>query len=395
MAAQQSGPVTTSGGDENKRPFIVYPWYFCTQSEIGPYWVGALMSMGIAYTLLGAILCEHYPFWCITSAAVGLVCSLLAQKRIYHSSNISQVRRKIHQCLQDPIIQQTDDLSWFVEKLKEEVNSCNDDGNDIEKQTKRLWNIVNQQEISGLDFWANADKLGLWRIEIKTCFDEIMRSIEDMYGLDDRLKSELNVFTTNIKKLKESEEVLAQELALLGETYGKLKFSKESLSDELIAFKRMRAMIKNCGLSWTKDIVSMIGLMKAKYDAIQTLGMTLSINHLKEIVHNIEYMDGRSGWTRHKFKELLRRLPSYIKAKANLEDIRHIFEKELLKAETETEESVLPGRSFVCFEVFQKEIVQNCLLPLCDALGSTSHGTVRSSENEVSSYLQMSSQMDL
>jgi len=370
-----SGGPTTAEVEEaadsetkNNIPFFVWPWYLCTKDEPGQYMKGALMCLGMFGTAAGVKMCDEYPIWCLGSAGVALVCSVLAQREIYMSGNL----KRIHHGLEKKnkfIAEDTVNLNWSMAKNKENVELVALCETNLEKEVTKLTEVAGHQQISTLGFMGRIDALQDQRSKMKDSFSAIRSTIYQIYGSDEKLEDELEVISQNLEDLQECEKEMLQDLENLRETYVNLCNSKERLAKELCAFRKMREMIESVGIKWTKNIVAMTETMKMKYKALFQLCMTFSTNFLKEIVHNCEYMDGKPGWTWDKFQELLRRLPNNIRAKADFSMMRQIFRTELLKV-SGTKEAKLLGYRAVRFDVFEKEIVRKCLLPLCDVFTS-------------------------
>ena len=175
---------------------------------------------------------------------------------------------------------------------------------DLGKQVEKLEEVAGKQEISRLTFDSHVDKLLVQRENIKTSFDGIKRTLQHMYGSDDRLAETLDDISMHIKDLTDCECEMTQDLNTLKHTYSKLRTSKKRMDDELEAFQKMKTVVEDAGIKWTKDIIGMTQSMKDKYKDLFQLCMTFSTNFLKEIIHNIEYMDGNSGWTWEKFQVL-------------------------------------------------------------------------------------------
>jgi len=373
----------TKGNEEkSKTPFFVWPWKLCTEGEIGPYWKGALMCIGMFGTAAGVQMCEPYPIWCLGSAAVALGCSVLAQAEIYRTANL----KKIHHGLEDKnkVIEiHTEHLTFSMGKNKEQVEEVFDCENLLGKQLEKLEKVAGQQTGSKLTFNNRVKVLFEQREKIKVSYDAIDQTLNNIFGADRRLDHELDVFKHHLEDLTQFEKEVTEDLKNLKATYNILNSSKQNLEKELKAFHRMKKVVEDAGCKWTKDIIGMTESMKGKYQNLFQLCMTFSTNYLKEMVHNIEYMDDHEGWTWDKFQELMRRLPNNIRAKADFKQIRQIFRVELIKAKSQKHSQLL-GYNAVAFEVFQKEIVQKLLLPLCDVLSSGTADAVIDSDSEMS-----------
>ena len=74
-------------------------------------------------------------------------------------------------------------------------------------------------------------------------------------------------------------------------------------------------------------------------------------------------------------------MPNNVRAKADFKEIRAAFREQLKDVATK-KRSKMVGHNFVCFEVFQKEIVQKYLLPLCDVFSSGADNIVVDAESE-------------
>jgi len=355
--------------DEGEKvPFFVWPWKLCTEDDKSAYWKGALMCIGMFGTAAGVKMCELYAEWCIGSATVALLCSFLAQREIFLTGNL----KKIHHGLEyknKSIIEETDILKFSMNKNKEQVEDMFSIEKDLGVQLRKLENVAGKQLNSRRTFNENVEKLRVQREKIKTSFVDIQKTMKQMYGSDDKLADDLENFSAHIEDLTDCESEMREDLNKLKETYNKLNDAKQNMHKELKAFQKMKQIVEDAGIKWTKDIIGMTESMKFKYKDLFQLCMTFSTNFLREIVHNVEYMDGKPGWTWEKFQELLRRLPNNVRAKADFRAIREVFRKELMKAASHKQAKLL-GSYAVSFDVFQKEIVEKLLLPLCDVFSS-------------------------
>jgi len=343
-------------------------------------------------TAAGVKMCEPYPIWCLGSAVVALTCSVLAQREIFMSGNLKRIHHGLevkNKC----ICKESEDLQWSMGKNKECVESVHNCHRDLEIQVLHLTDIANKQEISRLTFNSKVESLMSQRQIIKDSFQGFKSVVNQLYGSDQKLEDELDIFTDLVNDLQDCENEMTEDLGELASTYKHLHDSKDRLRDELEAFNKMKEIVQKAGMNWTKDIVEMTDSMKQKYVELYQLCMTFSANFLTEIVHNCEYMDGKPGWTYDKFQELLQRLPANVRAKANFRRIRRVFKDELRKAAMSKEAKLL-GYNAVNFEIFQKEIVQNCLLPLCDVFTSGADDMIVDDESE-SSTVKRSAEVEL
>jgi len=384
-----------AGGQKKKDdvPFFVWPWYICTKPDCWPYAKGAFMCLAMFVTAAGIEMCEPYPIWCLGSAGVALICSVLAQREIYMSGNL----KRIHHGLQNKnkcICKDSDVLQWSMGKNKECVQTVHDCHRNLEIQVEKLENIASLQEISRLQFGTKVESLMMQREAIMNNFQGFKSVIRELHGSDEKLEDELDAFTDLINEVQDVEKEMTEDLQLLSNSHQHLEDSKDRLQDELEAFYKMREIIENSGVKWTRDIVEMTESMKQKYKDLFQLCMTFSVNFLKEIVHNCEYMDGKPGFTLNKFQELMKRLPNNVRAKANFRLISRIFKDELRKAASSKEAKLL-GYKAVHFEVFQEEIVRNCLLPLCDVFTSGADDVVVDDEMESISGEKKSAEVEL
>jgi len=371
-----------SNDEKSRTPFFVWPWRLCTEGDFNSLWKGALMCIGMFATAAGVKLCEPYPIWCLGSAAFALLCSFLAQAEVYRTANL----KKIHHGLEyknKAIEIHTSTLTFSMGKNKEQVEEVFDCEVALGKQLEKLEKVAGQQYGSRETFSYHVEKLFEQREKIKNSYESIDETLNNIFGADRRLDDELDAFKHHMADLTQFEKEMTDDLSNLKATYDSLNSSKENLEKELKAFHRMKNIVEDAGCKWTKDIIGMTESMKGKYQDLFQLCMTFSTNFLKEMVHNIEYMDGHEGWTWEKFQELMRRLPNNIRAKADFKKIRKTFREALIKAKG-TKHAQLLGYNAVPFEVFQKEIVQKLLLPLCDVFSSGVADDVVDTDSEMS-----------
>jgi len=344
------------------------------------------MCVGMFATAAGVQLCEAYPIWCLGSSILALMCSLLAQAEIYRSANL----KKIHHGLEyknKTIESQTEHLTFSMGKNKEQVEEVFECELVLVKQLEKLERVAGQQAGSRKRFSFHTEKLFEQREKIKTTYDSIDQTISNIFGADRKLYDELGIFKHHFENLMQLEKEMTEDLRILKATYNSLSSSKQTLEKELEAFRKMKNIVEASGCQWTKDIIGMTEAMKGKYEEMFKLCMTFSTNFMKEMVHNIEYMDGHEGWTWDKFQELIHRLPNNVRAKADFKQIRKIFRAALIKAK-HSKQSQLLGYNAVPFEVFQKEIVLKLLLPLCDVFSVGAVDVVVDTDSEMMGELK-------
>jgi len=387
MAEEKKEAGTKPDEEKSKTPFFVWPWRLCTEGDFNSLWKGALMCVGMFATAAGVQLCEPYPQWCLGSAVFALLCSFLAQAEVYRTANL----KKIHHGLEyknKAIELHTEHLTFSMGKNKEQVEEVFDCEVALGKQLEKLEKVAGQQAGSRETFSYHVDKLFEQRVKIKNSYDSIDETLNNIFNTDNNLGDELDVFKQHMEHLTQFEKEMAEDLRNLRANYDSLNSSKQNLEKELKAFHRMKNIVEDAGCKWTKDIIGMTESMKGKYQDLFQLCMTFSTNFLKEMVHNIEYMDGNEGWTWDKFQELMRRLPNNIRAKADFKKIRKRFRDELIKAKGSKQAQIL-GYNAVSFEVFQKEIVQKLLLPLCDVFSSGAADIVVDTDSEMSEIKEL------
>jgi len=370
-----------------KAPFFVWPWIICQTGEIGPHWKGVLMCIGMFGTAAGVKMCEPQPIWCLGSAVVALTCSILSQMEIFRTGNL----KRIHHGLEyknKSIAAETKVLKFSMDRNEEQLEEVFDCEKNLERQVEKIEKIAGKQASSRETFSHHVEKLLEQREKIKASFDVIEKTLDNIYSSDDQLADELDMFKILMNDLINCEAEMTEDLSHLHVQYITLNKSKRRMDKELGAFKKMRKTVEDAGVKWTKDIIGMTESMKFKYQDLFQLCMTFSTNFLKEIVHNIEYMDGNAGWTWNKFQELLRRLPNNVRAKADFRQIRKSFRSALMEASAHKEAKLL-GYNAVPFEVFQKEIVQKLLLPLCDVFSSGADNVVVDTDSEMSEVIEI------
>merc|ERR1719317_961801 len=171
-----------------------------------------------------------------------------------------------------------------------------------------MTNLQNQMKSNTGAMFDKVVYLKEQRKEIGFSLNAVSNFIEDLLDRDDCFRQNLEDLFDQLKTLGNYLNNLQKARNQLCRENDRLEALKDDLENELNEFNAVREEIINND-QWANNVFEMGSYLEQRYVQLVELTTNYERNYIMQVVHQCEFIDGKSGWNDAKVEELCERLP--------------------------------------------------------------------------------------
>jgi len=385
MAGEGTKSEDKSGKDADDMtvPFCVPPWmllFHITRWKdlIGGFFLSTTttISLGlVAVCYQGVQITEKYdtcPLISIASCAI----IVFSNYMLWRSGQKSAVLNKLKED-QEELRKCTKELDG-ISKLADDTTKLNDTAGYLKSSAKHMTKLQSQMKSNTSEMFNKVIYLKEQRKEIGFSLNAVSNFIEDLLERDDGFRHNLEDLFGQLKKLGNYLKNLQKARNQLSRENDRLGLLKDGLENQLKEFNVVREEIINND-QWANNVFEMGSYLEQRYIQLVELTTNYERNYIMQVVHQCEFIDGKSGWNDAKVEELCERLPENCPAQTK-SDFQSAFRK--LQA-------VVPS-GVVDFKAME-ELVKEHIIPFTDAIVKNHYDIDGSTDDLIPEYTISSS----